>query len=577
MAWMSGLIQNGTCSCKAEDRVIPSLAASIDATVLITSRPWRMSQQPVKDTNINKYFELHGAVDINLLIENVLNSLNETVTEKKTLEEFLRFVDIMKLKCLSSVPIITMLLVCLWFDGKPDSISLCDIYAYMIEMMFSRKDRHVPVVTQTDIQLPRCFKDKNCVQNNFNIVQTMAELAFTKLFSNDRTSFLVFKDVDILAQDNLVFLLKSGILRETKSASLIRRESRYSFIYKTVQEFLAAVHMHYNPDDIYRILTPFYEENGETSDISEVFTFLCGLNIELANELSAMISNSLCLDNQSFTTERRVIQIQKTIVSGYKEAKASQVLGIKLSQFSFDFSCTTDPEILDDLLSINKSNVRYIKTSTDNCPAKLQEVFCSSSETLINVKIFSTAGQFDLLACNSLRCLSIYGTKTTAIVVNTNRLIALDLNCVSKLVEYSILQSFDGGLNELEHLKIRSITDISLLRLILPQLIHLQYIAIDTGDLGDDALLLPRSMKRVELSKVKMSARSFKQMIGRMEERTEKNDDVTCKLLKCSVGPNSEYEAVISDVKRRADYCSDIGQKYVSLTCQRFRAASRVE
>ncbi|XP_052787512.1 uncharacterized protein LOC128222513 isoform X2 [Mya arenaria] len=171
--------------------------------------------------------------------------------------------------------------------GMPESSSMCDIYALFIEMMFAQKHRHVSVVPQTKTQLPRCFKKTTCIHNNYNILKNMAELAFTKLFLNDRTSFLVFKEVDILAQDNLVFLLKSGVLQETKSASLIRNKSSYSFIHKTVQEFLATIHMYYHPDDLHRVLTPFYEKNGEMSDISHVhcIVFMCGLNIELANEM----------------------------------------------------------------------------------------------------------------------------------------------------------------------------------------------------------------------------------------------------------------------------------------------------
>ncbi|XP_052787511.1 uncharacterized protein LOC128222513 isoform X1 [Mya arenaria] len=275
------------CNCTSEDKVIPYLAPTIDAIVLITSRPWRMSQQRVQDTKINKYLELEGTADIMLLIQKLLNSLNETVSEKKTLEDFVKSVDIMKLKCLLSVPIVSMLLVCLWFQGMPESSSMCDIYALFIEMMFAQKHRHVSVVPQTKTQLPRCFKKTTCIHNNYNILKNMAELAFTKLFLNDRTSFLVFKEVDILAQDNLVFLLKSGVLQETKSASLIRNKSSYSFIHKTVQEFLATIHMYYHPDDLHRVLTPFYEKNGEMSDISHVhcIVFMCGLNIELANEM----------------------------------------------------------------------------------------------------------------------------------------------------------------------------------------------------------------------------------------------------------------------------------------------------
>ncbi|WAR29488.1 hypothetical protein MAR_003056, partial [Mya arenaria] len=65
------------CSCSEEDKVIPYLAPTIDATVLITSRPWRMSQQRVKDTKIDTYLEIEGTACIGLLLQKVMDSLNE--------------------------------------------------------------------------------------------------------------------------------------------------------------------------------------------------------------------------------------------------------------------------------------------------------------------------------------------------------------------------------------------------------------------------------------------------------------------------------------------------------------------
>ncbi|WAR29439.1 hypothetical protein MAR_003007, partial [Mya arenaria] len=239
------------CSCSDEHKVIPYLPPTIDATVLITSRPWRMSQQRVKDTKIDSFLEIEGTADIRLLIQKVLDCLNETVTENKSLLDFVKFVDRMELTRLLSVPIISMLLVCLWFEGMHDSFSLCDIYAYTIEMMFGRKDLPKIIPQYSSIHFPRCFQRTEYIQKYYNILMEMAQLAFTTLFSNDKTSSLVFKKVNCLVGDHLLFVLKTGILQETKSASLIRKSSSYSFIHKTVQEFLAAIYMSYHPKEFH--------------------------------------------------------------------------------------------------------------------------------------------------------------------------------------------------------------------------------------------------------------------------------------------------------------------------------------
>ncbi|WAR29433.1 hypothetical protein MAR_003001 [Mya arenaria] len=98
------------CSCPKEEKVIPYLETTLDTTVFITSRPWRMSKQRVKDTKIDTYLEIEGTADLGLLLQKILNILNETVTVKKTMLDSVKFVDRMTLTRLLSVPIISMLL-----------------------------------------------------------------------------------------------------------------------------------------------------------------------------------------------------------------------------------------------------------------------------------------------------------------------------------------------------------------------------------------------------------------------------------------------------------------------------------
>ncbi|XP_052786091.1 uncharacterized protein LOC128221526 [Mya arenaria] len=480
------------CSCSEEDKVIPHLTPTIDATVLITSRPWRMSQQRVKDTKIDTYMEKEGTTDMWLLIQKVLNSLNKTIAVKKKMPDFVKFVDRMNLARLLMVPILSMLLVCLWFEEMYESSSLCDIYAYTIEMMFGRKTLPVLNVSQVEIPFPRCFQHTEKVQKYCSIVIKMAHLAFTTLFSIDQTSALVFKKVDILSHENLLFVLKSGILQETKARSLLRKSSNYSFIHKTVQEFLAAIYMSYHPEEFHRVFLPFYQKNGDVSDISQVFVFMCGLNIKLANEMSALISD--IPHHLLFRSDGS----HRVIVSGYKEAKASQVLDIQLLLYDFYFRLETiDTGVLNDLLAMNKSKVRSISTSSETNQATLQEVFSNSTDTLTEVFIYDVAGKYDLSACNFLTSLSISGSKLTDIVVNTKNLFELNLKNVSKRVEYSIWQSIESESENLIKLKINCIKIIRIFRQTLPRLKQLHNLTIQSTELGELALLLPASVTNV--------------------------------------------------------------------------------
>ncbi|XP_052806296.1 uncharacterized protein LOC128235525 [Mya arenaria] len=450
------------CSCLLEDKAIPHLSQTLDATVLITSRPWRLSQNRVKDTKIDKYLEIKGVASTPLLVQKTLVCLNEKVAEERIRIDFIRFVARSRLARLLSVPIIALLLVCMWFEGVHESFSLCDIYAYMLDMMFGRKSLPVLSVSPEPTPLLQCFKQTKHVRNYYNIVLKLAQLAFDKLFSMDRKSSLVFQNVDCLTQEELLFVLKSGIMRETKSQSLIRKSSSFSFIHKTVQEFLAAVHIAHHAEEIQRVIKPNYYETfqeylasdnqlkeSSMSDVSQVFIFMCGLNSKVAQDMSAMMSiivmEMTMYDNWNIT-------LQQTLCAGYREALANNVQNIQLELMCLKIDPDTrDLSTLKTLISMNKSQLRQITIFGEEdefSEEELQALFISSKNTLTHVKIGTRAGQYDLSACCRLQYLTIsrsdlriFGPDTSNITIDTSSLVELKLYDVSEKVERSILQS----------------------------------------------------------------------------------------------------------------------------------------
>ncbi|XP_052785414.1 uncharacterized protein LOC128221043 isoform X2 [Mya arenaria] len=538
---------NGTkCSCSEEDKVIPYLSPTIDATVLITSRPWRMSQQRIKDTKIDMLLEIQGTADTGLLLQKTLNSLNEKEAKNKILLSFVNFVEKKKLVRPLSIPIIAMLLVCLWFEDMDETFSLCDIYAYAIEMMLGRKPLPGPMVSQNIFFFPRCFQHTENVLKYYSIVMEMAQLAFTKLFSNDRTSALVFQKVDFLSQRNLLFVLRSGILQETKTASLIRKQSYFSFIHKTVQEFLAAIYMSYHLEECLEVFNTL-----KTDDFSQVFIFMCGLNIKFANAISCVVSDTfpqpdiceatftICIENQIFTD---------MIVMGYKEAKASQESNIQLTLYNFAYTKDTNEndinyEVFNDLLAMNKSNVRSIRTVSGTRQATLQEVFSSSRDCLTKVHIHKVSGQYDLTMCNCLQDLSISGTGITNIMVNTKNLLVLELEDVLEKIESIIWELLQRESIQLKRLRITCIKNIPSFRSFCQalQLPHFGQLLVWDTDLGDQTLLFLVSFTEVNLCRVTMTARSLMMLVFQLKVSAH---SAKFTLAECTVNSNTEYDII---------------------------------
>ncbi|XP_052813720.1 uncharacterized protein LOC128240836 [Mya arenaria] len=561
------------CSCsEVEDKAIPHLSPTLDATVLITSRPWRMSQNRIKDTKIDKYLQLQGVANVKLLVQKALICLNERVTEKMKYPGFFLFVSRKELEHLLSVPIVILLLVCLWFEGENESFSMCDIYAYMIDMMLRRKALPMLRVLLESTPLLRCFQQTKHVQKYHSIVLKLAELAFKKLFSSDRKSSLVFQNVDCLTPEELLFVLKSGLIRETKSQSLIRISSSFSFIHKTVQEFLAAVHIANHAGEIQRVIGPYCEEflyssykSMTGSDVPPVFIYVCGLNPKVAKDMSTVMSLSM-LDHPDWNDEPDAdkdanFSLQPVIYYGFREAKANNVQNIQLTLLAFDFrrpglsglifsSSLSDVAAMKTLLLMNKSEVRCIRIRGPNniSNEELQEVFTCSADTLTTVLLLFIAGQYDLSACSHLKHLTITGRHTSNIMINTNSLVSLRLSMVSIKVESRILQSLEQRCETLMKFEIGSVSNIKLFCRTLPKLNHLQDLTIEYSTLGDYLLLLPPSVTSVILFEVTMSAWSMRELVENCSHT------VTCRIDNCEMDPIEDF----LDIKRYAQTRNNI-------------------
>ncbi|WAR10240.1 hypothetical protein MAR_035316 [Mya arenaria] len=399
--------------------------------------------------------------------------------------------------------------------------------------------------------------------------------SFERLLTNannlsDRKSSLVFQNVDCLTPEELLFVLKSGLIRETKSQSLIRISSSFSFIHKTVQEFLAAVHIANHAGEIQRVIGPYCEEflyssykSRTGSDVPPVFIYVCGLNPKVAKDMSTVMSLSM-LDHPDWNDEPDAdkdanFSLQPVIYYGFREAKANNVQNIQLTLLAFDFrrsglsglifsSSLSDVAAMKTLLLMNKSEVRCIRIWGPNniSNEELQEVFTCSADTLTTVLLLFIAGQYDLSACSHLKHLTITGRHTSNIMINTNSLVSLRLSMVSIKVESRILQSLEQRCETLMKFEIGFFSNIKLFCRTLPKLNHLQDLTIEYSTLGDYLLLLPPSVTSVILFEVTMSAWSMRELVENCSHT------VTCRIDNCEMDPIEDF----LDIKRKIPHCS---------------------
>ncbi|XP_052820159.1 uncharacterized protein LOC128245988 [Mya arenaria] len=512
--------ENVNCTCTSEEKVIPFRNSANKSTLLTTTRPWRLSQFRVQDSKIDKYLEIEGAADTEQLVENILTILNEGNTDERTPEAFMEMVSEKNLKGLLSAPISITQLVCLWFEGKSLTDSKCDIYAGVINMLSCRLSYMQSGNNIPEIELPSVLKEHECFMQNPMVYLALAKLAYTTLYSECRDSSVVFSNKTVnalLNREQVEFALKSGLLTEKKSNSLIKRSSHFSFFHKTLQEFLAALHLCLNENDFSQLSSKYEQDNKENIFGDDIYFHI-----------------------------REAELLQDLILSEHREARANNYGDIPLYLAHFEIDSDEDAVVLKKLMMINKE--RFQSLDIDRCNdqingEELQEVITSSSDSLKAVGPCRRDGQYDLSQCHRLEHLYIEGYNTTRVQVDPTNITTCDLDSVSSNVEMYILRLFkhDQRWSKLQHVDLGDVKNVQLLVDTLPSLPQLQSLVIYHTDLGELHLLPPASITDITLGWVTMTAEAMRSLIETMKNIPH---TITCDMMVCTVKPASEMKDI---------------------------------
>ncbi|XP_052820773.1 uncharacterized protein LOC128246550 [Mya arenaria] len=542
--------ENVNCTCKTEEKVIPFRSSAIKATLLTTTRPWRLSQFRVQDSKIDKYLEIEGAADPEQLVENIINILNGGIKDKRTPEAFMKMVSAKGLEGLLSAPVSITQLVYLWFEGKSLTDSKCDIYAGVIKMLSCRLSDMQRNDNILEIELPSVFKEHECFMQNPMVYLALAKLAYTTLYSECRDSSVVFSDKTVnalLSREQVEFALKSGLLTEKKSNSLIRRSSHFSFFHKTLQEFLAALHLCLNENDFSQLSNEYEQDNKENilEDVSQTFIFICGMKPELGVQMSSWINSSVPPYRPSIDN-REAGLLQRLILSGNREARANNYGDIPLYLAHFWIDRNKDALVLKKLMIINKERIQSlgIRGCNDQINGEeLQEVITSASDSLKAVRLLYRDGQYDLSQCHRLEYLLIDGSNTTRVQVDPTNITTCHLNSVSSNVEMYIFRFVKNHQrwSKLQRVVLACVKNVQLLVDTLPSLPPLQILEIYHTNLGELHLRPPASITHIELWFVTMTVEAVRSLIETMKNIPH---TITCYMFACPVKPASEMKDI---------------------------------
>ncbi|XP_053405474.1 uncharacterized protein LOC123522912 isoform X2 [Mercenaria mercenaria] len=370
-----------------------------DYVIITTSRPWKVETLGLTDADVEQRLDLKGfdTSSVETMIKKTVAVLNETFKKNKDSRDCKnKIINNNQIADIVHIPIMLQQLICLWFDDKLPESSRCSVYTGMLDLLFKWNVKKYPDDSLfegmrkksndlSDVELPLCFsKSEECKSYKY-IIHRVSKLAYETLFNNPKETSLTF--------DNSIFehleieteiktcCLKLGILSEETCPSFSASTSQgsiFSFIHKSVQEFLAAVYIAIKSGD--HIGSSVDEENANISnrcaflrdcfcpsstseDVYEmdfvneifnkcasldkileqanVFIMLCGLEPRIALSISKKIYEIVKMDERvleykktiddNVRREKLISNIQQCILNSVQEGEACQTQ--KLSQF----------------------------------------------------------------------------------------------------------------------------------------------------------------------------------------------------------------------------------------------------
>jgi len=203
------------CKCLSDERgKTPLIHSRHKATILLSSRPWRLSKNRVKDSKIDKYFEIEGAEDVERLGTNVVRILNENTGRKRAYCDFETFVQ-GKAICgsLFKSPILLLHTICLWHEGRNLANSLSEIYASIFDMLIGRIQSATQPEVDMNVNPCKILSNLDNINKHWDYFVAISKVAFEMLLPTEGHSTVVFSS-NACDTDVKQFAIKCGILTE---------------------------------------------------------------------------------------------------------------------------------------------------------------------------------------------------------------------------------------------------------------------------------------------------------------------------------------------------------------------------
>ena len=513
-------------------RELPSMQGLMNCVLFCTTRPWKLTQLHLTFKSDDKVVQILGLLPSNTkkVIEYVLVNLYKVRRQTyEFTEKCNRYSSMLQYSSLASLIKIPMMLTaccCMWYEEDMYSeqtklrntsgtkasptvqSSMTYIFSSLLESMIRRADAKYDlkslfphVQTSCHSRIPKILAKFQYISSYINALLPLCQLAYRDLVSNETK--LVFHKDELEREIGVSLVqiaLKIGLINQTKAPGRFHEQNvSINFYHKTIQEFMAAIHLtSTDTDDVSLYCTSV----DRVLEVADIIKFVLGLKPELGCSVCKRLKDTIDKDSE-------ILSYRETLSVKYS-GKIQQLCPIQRQWFRelrYNQTVTGDNS---SAYSMHVSDI-YLEGSSLRCSPHepdrdfiTKELICSSLHSIVSLRLWSTSLDPNDVWQYLPRC-----TQLSALCINDNH----ELNRYEFEEIMPLLTNLESILfyGDVGRMTITAIVEVVL------QLTHLKYLQLWKGSIDDDVMVIRSDMKNMQilrLGEIKMSASGWDKFIS---------------------------------------------------------------
>ena len=304
---------------------LPSMTGVEGCVILITARPWRFHALSTKARGIFRLLKISGIKNVQELAYRILEQL-EDPDPKQSSYQFLRQIGEKNMSALMKIPLILIIALGGWVDGKSLHRSITVNYINMIQSFIGRSKGQagwsssesklrqlVPHLETLETawgeksnELPHLLSKYQSIRRYAGLFLSLGQLAFDLLLGKEEQSLVFSKKVsksylpaDDENDESVNVCLALGILSKTETTTRgLRKLESYAFRHKTFQEFFAALWLASKYSNEKSKMYKCIKSYRDLLSYEILIRFLCGFDPEAGKRFWMFVAEEVEIDEE---------------------------------------------------------------------------------------------------------------------------------------------------------------------------------------------------------------------------------------------------------------------------------------